>query len=196
MRKEISLDIDGVCAMTNERVAEMIAEKTGEDFRYEHITDWNLKRLLMEQWGISEDDASYFMGLYSSPDFFASLEPYRVAQIGMLLLRAMGYSVSMNSSRPGSCAEATYGWARNHFGRLPRRVNVWGWSEKVLAIVDSGAALHLDDHDETVKKINAYGGRTKARLIPCPWNRTGVVPASDEISWPEFLLLALKNRQK
>jgi hypothetical protein len=74
-------------------------------------------------------------------------------------------------------------------------VRVFGWKEKVPAIIDSGAVFHVDDHDGTVEEVNSHG-RTRAMMLVRPWNRTGVVPVENELpnGWLDFLKLALLYR--
>lgn len=194
-RELVSLDIDGVCARTNERMADEIAWALGMDFRFEDICDWNLRSLLV-QWGMVEETADNIFALYSDPNFFKNLEPYLSAQTAVLLLRALGYDLAMNSSRPKSCEQATRTWASKHFPIVPSsRVNVFGSSEKVASIVDSGAVFHIDDHDGTVARVNSYGA-TRAMMLIRPWNRTGAVPSENELEhgWLDFLRLALLYR--
>lgn len=195
-RELISFDIDGVCSQTNEEIARRTARALGVDFRFEDICDWNLKQLLIGEWGMTTETAEAIFALYRDPNFFQNLRPYPAAQTAALLLRGLGFEVTMNSSRPESCAEVTKQWAGEHFpGIASSRVRVFGWNEKVPAIIGSGAILHIDDHDGTVMEVNAYG-QTRAMMLKCPWNRTGLVPAENELEngWLDFLRLALLYR--
>lgn len=195
-KERISLDIDGVCAQTNEEIAIAIARALGVDFRFEDICDWNLSKLLVEKWGMTEEMAGAIFALYRDPNFFRNLQPYPAAQTAALLLRGLGFELAMNSSRPKTCGEATELWAGDHFPSIPStRVRVFGRDEKVPAIIDSGAIFHIDDHDGTVMEVNAYG-QTRAMMLIRPWNRTGLVPPENELAhgWLDFLRLALQYR--
>lgn len=177
-------------------MAREIARASGMDFRFEDICDWNLRRHLVEVWGMNEEVADAALSLYREPSFYEKLEPYRAAQIAALLLTALGYDLMMRSARQMSCEQVTKQWAGKYFPMIPdSRVQVFGGDEKIAAIVGSGAILHIDDHDGTVQAVNALGP-TRAMMLIRPWNRTGLVPPKNELrnGWLSFLQLALAYR--
>jgi len=105
-RELISLDIDGVCAQTNEEMARQIARASKMDFRFEDISDYSLRHLI-ERWGMAPEMVEATLALYRDPNFYRELQPYLSAQTATLILVALGYDLAMHSSRTKDCAQVT-----------------------------------------------------------------------------------------